>query len=38
MVVNEKEVHLKDMTLVKRIVSPYKISLQTFASIRIKQT
>jgi altronate dehydratase large subunit len=25
-------------TLVKRIVSPYKISLQTFASIRIKQT
>jgi len=28
----------KDETLVKRIVSPYKISLQTFASIRIKQT
>ena len=26
------------LTLVKRIVSPYKISLQTFASIRIKQT
>ncbi|WP_051754558.1 hypothetical protein [Thermodesulfobacterium commune] len=26
------------VTLVKRIVSPYKISLQTFASIRIKQT
>ncbi|WP_028840905.1 chemotaxis protein CheW [Thermodesulfobacterium hveragerdense] len=28
----------KMVTLVKRIVSPYKISLQTFASIRIKQT
>ena len=28
----------KYLTLVKRIVSPYKISLQTFASIRIKQT
>ncbi|WP_028841878.1 response regulator [Thermodesulfobacterium hveragerdense] len=27
-----------EATLVKRIVSPYKISLQTFASIRIKQT
>ncbi|WP_028841805.1 hypothetical protein [Thermodesulfobacterium hveragerdense] len=42
---DERSVHILNAispaftaTLVKRIVSPYKISLQTFASIRIKQT
>ncbi|KUK18731.1 MAG: Glycosyl transferase group 1 [Thermodesulfobacterium commune] len=34
----EEYLKSKYKTLVKRIVSPYKISLQTFASIRIKQT
>ncbi len=36
--ISKSFIHDSPRTLVKRIVSPYKISLQTFASIRIKQT